>query len=93
MHYFLLTINWGLMILMPIALGLIIAKRRGIRWGLFAIGGATFILSQIAHIPFNWLMFNSLSDDLEVLEVTTSKEVFIIPMRGPATLTVELRKW
>ena len=52
---------------MPIALGWIIAKKRGIKWGLFAIGGATFILSQIAHIPLNWVMFNSLSDELEGL--------------------------
>ena len=72
MHYLLLTINWGLMILMPIALGWIIAKKRGIKWGLFAIGGATFILSQIAHIPFNWVMFNSLSDELEGLSANIS---------------------
>ena len=57
---------------MPIILGWIIAKKRGIKWGLFAIGSATFILSQIAHIPFNWVMFNSLSDELEGLPANIS---------------------
>src|SRR5687767_2247954 len=41
------------MIAMPLLLGRLLAAWRKVSWGLFAIGAATFILSQIGHIPFN----------------------------------------
>ena len=55
------------MILTPIALGWIIAKKRKARMGLFVIGSVTFILSQVAHIPFNMIMFGSLEEWLSSL--------------------------
>lgn len=51
--YGLLILNALLMIGLPFALGWFISRRRGMGWGLFAIGGATFIMSQVGHIPFN----------------------------------------
>lgn len=56
MIYVALTINFALMIIMPILLGWWIAKRTGAGWRLFFIGAVTFILSQIGHIPFNMLV-------------------------------------
>ena len=38
---------------MPLLLGRFLAAQRKVSWGLFAIGAATFILSQIGHVPFN----------------------------------------
>lgn len=52
----LLALNFLLMILMPILLGLWIAARRRVRWGLFGIGAVAFVLSQVGHLPFNWLV-------------------------------------
>jgi uncharacterized membrane protein YhfC len=46
-------VNGLLMMAMPIALGQFLAVWRKASWGLFAIGAATFILSQVGHIPFN----------------------------------------
>ena len=47
------TINWLLMILMPILLGIYLKRRFNLGWRLWWIGAATFILSQVGHIPFN----------------------------------------
>lgn len=46
-------LNPLLMIALPLVLGVILAKRLGASWRLFIIGGATFIGSQAAHLPFN----------------------------------------
>ena len=40
---------------LPIILARFIAARRGATWSLFGIGAVTFVVSQIGHIPFNWL--------------------------------------
>jgi uncharacterized membrane protein YhfC len=42
------------MILFPLFLGGWIKKRFGISWTIFGVGAATFILSQVGHLPFNW---------------------------------------
>jgi uncharacterized membrane protein YhfC len=52
----LLALNFLLMIGLPLVLGRWIALRRKVGWGLFGIGALTFILSQVAHLPFNWLI-------------------------------------
>ncbi len=52
----LLVINFLLMIILPIALARKIAGQYRVGWGLFGIGAVTFILSQVAHLPFNWLV-------------------------------------
>lgn len=52
----LLALNFLLMIVLPILLGRWIVARRQVRWGLFGIGAAAFILSQVGHLPFNWLV-------------------------------------
>lgn len=49
----LLTLNFLLMLLLPVLLASWIQRRWRPGWGLFAIGAATFVLSQVGHIPFN----------------------------------------
>ncbi len=44
------------MIAIPILLARQIAAWRKPGWGLVGAGALTFILSQVAHIPFNWLV-------------------------------------
>ena len=56
MNFFLLAINYSLMLLIPIVLAIFIHRRTGASWRFFFIGTATFILSQVFHIPFNWLV-------------------------------------
>lgn len=48
------------MIAMPILLGWFVHRQRQGRWGLFFIGMVGFVLSQVFHIPFNWLITNQL---------------------------------
>lgn len=50
------ALSYLLMLGMPIALGVWIARRRGAGWALFGMGALTFIASQVLHIPFNWLI-------------------------------------
>jgi uncharacterized membrane protein YhfC len=42
-----------LMVAMPVALGIYLTRRFNLGWRLWWIGAATFILSQVGHIPFN----------------------------------------
>ena len=53
MLLFTYALNPLLMIALPIGLGLVLAARLKVPWRLFFIGAATFIASQVGHIPFN----------------------------------------
>jgi uncharacterized membrane protein YhfC len=49
-----------LMLIIPILVGWFVRRQRQARWGLFFMGMAGFVISQILHIPFNWLIANQL---------------------------------
>lgn len=51
-------LNGLLMIGMPIALAIYLARRFHYSWRLVGIGAVTFVVSQIGHIPFNILLGN-----------------------------------
>ena len=59
MKTILLSINYGLMILMPIIVALFIRRRTAAPWRLWFIGAVTFIASQVLHIPFNFVVQRS----------------------------------
>lgn len=46
-------LNGLLMVALPVALGIFLARKFRLGWRLWWIGTATFVLSQIGHIPFN----------------------------------------
>ena len=46
-------LNALLMILLPILLGIFLARKYHLSWRLFLFGGFAFILSQIFHLPIN----------------------------------------
>jgi len=50
--------NALLMIILPIGLGIYWTRRYKLGWRLWWLGGMTFILSQVGHLPFNWLASN-----------------------------------
>jgi len=64
--YFLGTL---LMIALPLGLASVLARRRQVDWGLFGMGAATFVGSQLLHIPFNLLVERAgwLPADLSVI--------------------------
>jgi uncharacterized membrane protein YhfC len=49
-------INAILMMAVPIALAIILVRKWKLSWRFWFVGGATFVLSQVGHIPFNTLM-------------------------------------
>ncbi len=49
-------LNGLLMIAIPVGLGFYLTRRFRLGWRLWWIGAATFVLSQIGHIPFNWFL-------------------------------------
>ena len=53
-------LNFSLMIAMPIGLAVYLVRKIKTEWYLFGIGMATFILSQVFHIPFNQWVLNPL---------------------------------
>ncbi|MBN2499398.1 MAG: YhfC family intramembrane metalloprotease [Anaerolineales bacterium] len=46
-------LNPFLMLAMPVALGIYLARRFKVEWHLFFVGMLTFVGSQVLHIPFN----------------------------------------
>ena len=46
------------MIALPIALGIFLVNRFKFSWKLWLVGGATFVISQVLHIPFNSYVLN-----------------------------------
>ncbi len=51
-------LNGFLMMALPIALGIMLVNKFKLSWRLWLIGGATFIISQLLHIPFNSYVLN-----------------------------------
>jgi uncharacterized membrane protein YhfC len=49
-------LNGIIMIVLPVALALYLTRHFKTGWKLFLIGAATFVLSQLGHIPFNYLL-------------------------------------
>jgi uncharacterized membrane protein YhfC len=56
---FLLSLNYILMIVLPLLVAAVIRRRTRAPWRFFFIGAVTFVVSQIFHIPFNWLVQRS----------------------------------
>lgn len=53
-------LNGFLMIALPIVLGILLTHKFHLGWKLWLIGGATYIISQVFHIPFNSYLLNPL---------------------------------
>ena len=51
-------LNGLLMIAMSVGLGIYLTRKFHLGWKLWWIGAGTFILSQVAHLPFNFLALN-----------------------------------
>lgn len=68
---FLYLLNFLLMVTMPLLLGWLIARRREVPWRLFGIGAVTFVLAQVVHIPFNYLVSSNLPSQVAQLPDTT----------------------
>jgi uncharacterized membrane protein YhfC len=49
-------LNGLLMMAMPVGLAIVLTRRWALGWRLVLVGGATFVLSQAGHVPFNLLM-------------------------------------
>lgn len=49
-------LNGLLMIAMPVGLAIYLIRKFHLGWDLWWVGAAVFILSQVGHIPFNYLM-------------------------------------
>ncbi len=60
------ALNAFLMLAMPLALGIFLAQRFGLSWGVFGAGAATFIASQVFHIPFNIYLLSPLISSLNL---------------------------
>jgi uncharacterized membrane protein YhfC len=55
------ALNAGLMLVLPVALGVFLVRRAKVSWSLYAAGAGTFIVSQVLHLPFNqWLLLPGL---------------------------------
>lgn len=48
--------QFPLMLLLPLALAVVLRRRVGARYALFAVGGATFVASQVVHLPLNYAL-------------------------------------
>jgi len=65
MQLFLFSLNALLMVLLPLLMGSWLSRRISLDWGLFVTGAATFVFSQLFHIPFNALVLGRLRPALQ----------------------------
>lgn len=68
------------MIVFPVGVGWFIARRLQVRWALFAVGMGGFVLSQVFHIPFNWLVLQQwalLPTDISVISNLIILSIFL----------------
>ncbi len=65
MIYLFLTLNGLLMILSPLPVVWLLKRYRKPGWGLWGMGAATFVLSQVGHIPFNNFFMQQWNPDPE----------------------------
>jgi uncharacterized membrane protein YhfC len=74
-------LNGFLMIAIPLILAILLSRRWNPGWRILLVGAATFILSQVGHIPFNALMTRLLSKtallNLSVQESLIFNAVFV----------------
>jgi uncharacterized membrane protein YhfC len=68
-------LNGLLMIAVAAVIGYFLSRNFKLSWDLWWIGGFTFILSQIAHIPFNLLFLNPL---ITKTSNSLSSEIFVL---------------
>lgn len=75
----LLTLNFLLMIIVPILLARWMQLRYRPGWGLFGMGAAMFVLSQVGHLPFNLVVqrLGWLPQDLDVVGNLVITAVFL----------------
>jgi len=52
------VLNGLLMIAIPLGLALWLSARKQIPWAMFFAGAATFVLSQVGHLPFNQFLLS-----------------------------------
>ncbi len=70
------------MIVMPIILGVWLARKYQVRWLLFLIGAGGFIASQILHIPFNQFLLNPLTESILGEEKTWGSVILVAVLFG-----------
>jgi uncharacterized membrane protein YhfC len=58
-NYLLISLNYLLIVAIPVAVAIFIRRKTNAPWRLFFIGAVTFILAQLFHIPFNWVVLRS----------------------------------
>ncbi len=68
-------LNAFLMIGIPVALAIFLVKKWKLSWRFWLVGGATFILSQVGHIPFNSLM-TTLLNKTSLATLSTQNALF-----------------
>jgi uncharacterized membrane protein YhfC len=79
MDVFIRLLNSLLMILGPLALGIFLVRRWKLGWRLFFLGAATFIGSQVLHIPFNQFIVLPYMDKLGLI---SNNEVSALVLYG-----------
>jgi uncharacterized membrane protein YhfC len=69
-------LNAFLMIAMPIGLAVFLTRRWKLGWRIWWIGAATFVFSQVGHIPFNVLMSKVLDNTSMVYWPPLAQTIF-----------------
>ena len=67
MDIFVRLLNVLLMVAMPLALGVSLARRSRVEWRIFLFGAGAFIGAQIFHLPFNGYVLSPLTERLGLL--------------------------
>jgi len=73
-------VNALLMVAMPLALGLILARRLRVGWRLFVVGAVTFVGSQVFHLPFNTQVLSLVIERLGLTEARAGVPLAVVAL-------------
>jgi len=78
MDVFVRLLNPLLMILGPLVLGVFLVRRWKLGWRLFFLGGATFMGSQVLHIPFNQFVLLPIMEKMGLIGNNGTVALFLL---------------
>ncbi|MBN2147716.1 MAG: YhfC family intramembrane metalloprotease [Anaerolineales bacterium] len=73
-------LNGLLMICLAVGLSIVLTRKFRLGWGLWWIGGATFIISQVGHLPFNAWVLNPLVKKIAANEIPPANLTILIAL-------------
>ncbi len=72
--------NAVLMIFIPLAIGVMLARKFRAEWRVFGLGMMTFVISQVFHLPFNAWLLNPFIEQTGLVNISVLKNLIAVAL-------------